>query len=223
MLTEAIENLFNRNLGQSPRARELCRELLGKPLRVEIRGTPWPATPLQITPLNIAPLINIAPLNITIESLGHSLRITRAATDITPAAIVSGSPVNLLALAGGDPQAVIRRGAVLIEGDAEVAQSYQQLLQFLRPEVEEELSKLVGDSPAHEVMRFANLALSFGKRAVDTGVRNTAEYLAHESGDLVPRAEAEQFLEGVGVLREDVDRLEARIAVLAARRSGGAA
>jgi ubiquinone biosynthesis protein UbiJ len=43
-----------------------------------------------------------------------------------------------------------------------------------------------------------------------TGVRNVAEYLAHERGDLVPRAEAEDFYRGVERLREDLDRLEAR-------------
>jgi ubiquinone biosynthesis protein UbiJ len=45
---------------------------------------------------------------------------------------------------------------------------------------------------------------------VRTGVRNMAEYLAHERGDLVPRAEAEDFYRSVERLREDLDRLEAR-------------
>ena len=48
-------------------------------------------------------------------------------------------------------------------------------------------------------------------------MRNVAEYLAHESGDLVPRAEAEVFLEGVDRLREDVDRAAARVDALLAR------
>jgi len=45
-------------------------------------------------------------------------------------------------------------------------------------------------------------------------VRNVAEYLAHESGDLVPRAEAEDFYRGVERLREDLDRLEARTRII---------
>lgn len=218
MLTEVIENLLNRNLGSSPRARELCGELIGQVLHVDITGTPW---------------------QVTIESLGRSLRLGHSwrphqAFDNTlshgstaaaaqpdrkpPAASVRGSAINLLALAGGDPQDVIRRGAVRIDGDAEVAQRYQDLLRFLRPDVEEELSKLLGDSPAHQLMRVAKLAVGFGKRAVNTTVRNTAEYLAHESADLVPRAEADQFLNGVAQLRESADRLEARIAVMEAKR-----
>jgi ubiquinone biosynthesis protein UbiJ len=41
-----------------------------------------------------------------------------------------------------------------------------------------------------------------------------AEYLAHETGDLVPRAEAEDFYRGVERLREDLDRLEARAGLI---------
>ena len=42
-----------------------------------------------------------------------------------------------------------------------------------------------------------------------------AEYLAHERQHLVPRAEADQLLKGVDILRENVDRLQARIELLA--------
>lgn len=201
MIHEAVENLLNRNFGQSPRARELCRELDGKALHVDIRGTPW---------------------QFTVESLGHSLRLSRTSPATPPSATVSGSAVNLLALAGSDPHAVIRRGDVAIDGDAEIAENFQQLLHCLRPDFEEELSQMLGDASAHHLMRLASTSLGFGRRVIDTGLRNTAEYLAHESGDLVPRAEAEQFLDGVGRLREDVDRLEARIDVLAARQQSNA-
>ena len=52
----------------------------------------------------------------------------------------------------------------------------------------------------------------------DTTLRNLAEYWAHERGDLVSRNEAEQFLRGVDALREGVDRLQARLDLLAQRR-----
>ena len=41
MLTQAIENLLNRNLPRSPRALELCAALAGKRVRVEARGLGW--------------------------------------------------------------------------------------------------------------------------------------------------------------------------------------
>ena len=63
-------------------------------------------------------------------------------------------------------------------------------------------------------MRLARMAAGFGRRTVETGLRNMAEYLAHERRDLVPRAEAEDFYRGVERLREDLDRLDARARLL---------
>ena len=118
--------------------------------------------------------------------------------------------MSLEALAGSQPEDVIQRGDVTIRGDAELAQKFRELAMLLKPDVEEELSRLIGDTPAHQAMRLARLAAGFGRRTVETGVRNMAEYLAHERGDLVPRAEAEDFYRGVERLREDLDRLDAR-------------
>ena len=127
-----------------------------------------------------------------------------------PDAVISGSLMSLAALAGSHPEDVIQRGDVTIRGDAELAQKFRELAMLLKPDVEEELSRLIGDTPAHQAMRLARLAAGFGRRSVETGVRNMAEYLAHERGDLVPRAEAEDFYRGVERLREDLDRLDAR-------------
>ncbi len=191
MLTQAIENLLNRNLPRSPRARELASALVGKRVRVEARDFRW---------------VIIA------ESLNTSIRLTRESTDGQPPdADISGSLLNLAALASSHPEEVIQRGDVTIRGDAEVAQKFRELAMLLKPDVEEELSRLIGDSPAHQALRLVRLATGFGRRAAQTGVRNVAEYLAHERGDLVPRAEAEDFYRGVERLREDLDRVEARV------------
>ena len=190
MLTQAIENLLNRNLPRSPRAQQLCEILKGKSVRIEARGPGW---------------------SLDCESLGTSLRLARsAATGQAPDAEIAGSVVSLAALAGPDPEQVIQRGDVTIRGDAEVAQKFRELAMLLKPDVEEELARLVGDSPAHQALRLVRMVGDFGRRAVRTGARNVAEYLAHERGDLVPRAEAEDFYRGVERLREDLDRLEAR-------------
>ena len=191
MLTQAIENLLNRNLPRSPRARELTSSLVGKRVRVEARDFRW---------------VIIA------ESLNTSIRLTRETTDGRPPdADICGSLLNLAALAGSHPEEVIQRGDVSIRGDAEVAQKFRELAMLLKPDVEEELSRLIGDSPAHQALRLVRLATGFGRRAAQTGVRNVAEYLAHERGDLVPRAEAEDFYRGVERLREDLDRVDARV------------
>jgi ubiquinone biosynthesis protein UbiJ len=194
MLTQAIENLLNRNLPRSPRAQELCAALAGKRIRVDARGLGW---------------VLIA------ESLNTSLRLTKHDSGSSPPdAEISGSLFSLAALAGSHPEEVIRRGDVNIRGDAEVAQKFRELAMLLKPDVEEELSRLIGDTPAHQALRFVRMAVGFGRSAAETSVRNVAEYLAHERRDLVPSAEAEDFYRSVERLREDLDRIEARVQVV---------
>ena len=196
MLTQAIENLLNRNLPRSPRAQELCAALKGQRVRVEARGLGW---------------VLVA------ECLASSIRLTKgdsATADNPPGAEISGSLMALAALAGAHPEEVIRRGDVAIRGDAELAQKFRELAMLLKPDVEEELSRLIGDTPAHQALRLVKAVTGFGRRAATTGVRNVAEYLAHERRDLVPGAEAEDFYRSIEKLREDLDRLEARTRLL---------
>lgn len=206
MLTGPLENALNRALPRSPRAQQLCTELAGRSIDIEIP--------------------NVA--RIVMESTGHSLHLTlrraqyrepatdqQEATDRRAAdAQIVGGPLSLLALAGPTPQAVLQRGGVQIRGDAGVAEKFRELGVLLRPDMEEELSRVVGDAPAHQIGRFARLAFSWGRETADTTVHNFAEYFAHEKRDLVSRNEGEQFLRGVDTLREDVDRLEARLDLL---------
>ncbi len=192
MLTQAIENLLNRNLPRSPRAGELVAGLAGKKMRIEATGIGWV---------------------LTVESLGTSMRLAKDASAAADAEI-AGSLISLAALAGPHPEEVIRRGDVTIRGDAEIANKFRELAMLLKPDLEEELARLVGDTPAHQALRLVKLATGFGRRAATTGVRNMAEYLAHERRDLVSRPEAEDFYRGVERLREQLDRLDARTRLL---------
>jgi ubiquinone biosynthesis accessory factor UbiJ len=193
MLTATIENILNRGLPRSPRAQELCAELSGKRVAFNVRDI----------------------IRLLVESTGSSLRVTRG--DTPADAELTGGPFSLLALSGSSPDAVLQRGDVQVTGDAELARKFRELAVLLRPDPEEELSVLMGDVPAHQLTRFITGAWTWGQRATFTGVQNVAEYLGHETQDLVPRKEGEQFLKGVDAAREDMDRLEARIKLLAQR------
>jgi ubiquinone biosynthesis accessory factor UbiJ len=190
MLT-IIENVLNRGLPRSPRARQLCGELAGSSLGVEVRGV----------------------TRFLVRSSGVVLHVTQGAEAAD--AEVSGSPLNLLALAGPSPEAVLQKGAVEIRGDADIARKFRELARLLTPDLEEELSLVIGDVPAHQLGRMARAVFGWSRETAATAVQNVAEYLAHERADLVPRAEADQFTGGVDRLRSDVDRLEARINLLA--------
>jgi ubiquinone biosynthesis protein UbiJ len=194
MLTATIEHVLNRGLPRSPRAQQLCAELAGRSVAVDVR--------------EIARLL--------VESTGSSLRITRG--DAGADAEIVGGPFGLLALGGASPEAVIQRGDVHIRGDADLAQKFRELMLLLRPDLEEELALVVSDVPAHQVGRLARMAFGWTHKAATTTVQNLAEYLGHERHHLVPKHEGEQFLQGVDALREDVDRLDARLAILSQRR-----
>jgi ubiquinone biosynthesis accessory factor UbiJ len=196
VLTGTVEQLLNRGLPRSPRARQLCAQLAGKSLAIEM-----PAL-----------------VRVRISSNGLTLSVSR---DALPAqASLSGGLLGLIALSGEHAQGALQRGGVKIEGDAQLTQQFQELLVLLRPDFEEELSLLIGDVSAHQLGRLARGAQQFGRRAAATTLTNLAEYFGHERADLVPRNEGEQFLRGVDTLRESVDRLEARLQLLSRRRGG---
>jgi ubiquinone biosynthesis accessory factor UbiJ len=194
MLTVTIENLLNRGLPRSPRARALCAELAGRSVAIEMR---------DVARLHIA-------------STGLTLAVTRG--DAAADATLSAGPFGLLSLLGPSAQNALQSGAVAIGGDAELARKFQELLKLLRPDIEEEASGVIGDVAAHRLGRLTRMGSQWGRRAVATGLANAAEYLGHERADLVPRAEGEQFLRGVDALREDLDRLQARFELLSRQR-----
>jgi ubiquinone biosynthesis protein UbiJ len=197
VLTETLGNLLSRGLPRSLRAQQLCAELAGRSLALEVSGFG----------------------TLRIESTGASLSVTAggAAAD----ARVSVGPFGLLRLAGAEAQQAVQRGAAAVSGDAEVAARFRELLRLLRPDAEEELSLLVGDVPAHQLGRLARTLLSLLRRVIDTAWRSSADYLAHERADLVPRREGEPFLRAVDALREDVDRAAARLEQLGRSRAAG--
>jgi ubiquinone biosynthesis protein UbiJ len=122
-----------------------------------------------------------------------------------------------MALAGSDAQAVIQRGDVQISGNAEIAQQFRELGELLKPDIEAGLARFLGGSGAHLAMRGMRAAAGWTRDAAWTSVRNLAEYLSHESRDLVSRPEAEHFLRGVDTVREQLDRIEARLQLMEQR------
>lgn len=224
MLTATLENVLNRGLPRSPRAQQLCAELAGRTVAVAISGSNQrilvESTGLSLKLRSVtaaSPAFTRPNASTSAESFasaGDATTSAESASSTRPDATITGGPFSLLALSGPAPEAVLQRGDVRIDGDAELAQKFRELALLLRPDLEEELSLVVGDVPAHQLGRFARAAFAWTRKATSTTVRNAAEYLGHERRDLIPRSEADQFLQGVDTLREDVDRLAARIDLL---------
>ncbi|MGH8206038.1 MAG: ubiquinone biosynthesis accessory factor UbiJ [Steroidobacteraceae bacterium] len=189
---------------ESPRGREILAAIQGRRLAVVVSGLPWPQPP------------------IVIECTGDALRLHSGVDARAPDATLTGAPLSLLALTGADPQAVIRRGEVRVEGDAQLVQRMHELVPLMAPDLEHELASVFGRSGAHVLALAMRTAAGGVRRAAWTSVQNLAEYFSHETGDLVSRHEAESFLRGVEQAREQLDRLEARLARLERYRPGPA-
>jgi len=195
MILERLEAVLNRNVAASGRAGAIARQLDGKLLSLTVEGTPFA---------------------IFFRAEDGRLRIASRDERVADARL-SGTPAALLALAGPQAEGALRGGGVRIEGDAEVAQKFRELLSQAQPDFEEELARVVGDVAARQVANLARGVLQWGRRASGSLTGSVVEYLQEEGRDLPTRTEVEEFLEGVDGLREDVDRVEARVSRLESR------
>ena len=129
-----------------------------------------------------------------------------------PDALLSGSPLDLIR--SGDRQAgsdQLFSGRVTLTGDTALAHDFGATLAGLEIDWEEQLSKITGDLVAHEV---GEAVRTLGRYAETTGerlARDLGEYLTEEARLLPHPNEVALFVEAVDRLRDDTERLEARI------------
>jgi ubiquinone biosynthesis protein UbiJ len=185
-LLQPITRVLNRNIRESTRASELVARLDGKLVAIRVRDT----------------------------ALAGYFEIDRGRLDLTtnndgePDVVITGSLVALALMAGED---AIRDGSLDLSGDAATAQAFQQLLTHARPDIEEELSAVIGDTAAHGLGEFARAVARWASETRSIMGDNVREYLQEESRDVPSRYEVEQFSRQVNRLRDDVDRLAARV------------
>ncbi len=194
-LLRPLTRLINRRIAATTPARELCGDLQGRVIAVRVRNT------------GLAMYVRVDAGELSL--LGSY--------DAEPDAAITGSLLSLARLAGESGEAAVRDGSLELTGDAEVARAFQRLLEYGRPDVEEELSGLVGDVAAHEIGEFARRLGRWGEQARDTMRQNLSEYLQEESRALPTRYEVEEFHERVEALRDDAARLDARLKRLESR------
>jgi ubiquinone biosynthesis protein UbiJ len=185
----SAEAVFNRNIAASGQAAALAKRLEGRTLQIEVGA---------IT---------------RVRAQCAAGRLALLAGEDTPAdAVISGSAPALLQMLRGGGAATAQVGSsVQIRGDAEIANSYRELFAAARPDLEEELSRWVGDLPARHLSQLAKSVRTWARRARRTAGENIAEYLQEEGRDLVTKTEMEEFLRGVDGVRDGADRVAARL------------
>lgn len=192
-LLRPATNVLNRNIRESTPARELCRKLDGKTVAVRVRDTA------------LAMYFVIDDEVVRLQSDAES----------EPDVVLTGSLLTLARMAGpggnGSDGAALRDGAIDLAGDAYTARTFQDLLRLAKPDIEEELSGIIGDAAAHHAGEFARGVRDWAVEARETMGSNIREYLQEESRQVPSRYEVEKFAAALDTLRDDVARLEARL------------
>ena len=190
LLMEVAESAVNQYLSLDPEISEQLGELEGRCIAIEI------TTP---------------PIKLFCFPRAGGLSLQSVFEDEVDCKM-SGSMAGILKMVRSEnPAEILSSGEVSITGDSRLAQDFSDTLSRMDIDWEELLSKLTGDFAAH---RIGN-AVRQGQRWLQDSFKafglDSTEYLQEESGILPTGIEIEKFIHDVDVLRDDVERLDAKI------------
>lgn len=202
-LLGAVEIAVNRVVKDHPEAAEKLASLEGRSLQLDIRNA------------GIGMRMYVASGAIEV-----SLPPQPATQQNRPDARIEAGVGDLMRMAAGQSDAVSMIASDLrIEGNTDVAQQFQKLLQEAPIDWEGQLAKVVGDVPAYEISQIGKRLFGLAQHAAKSFFSDGTEYLRDESQDLAWPHEVKEFRENVETLRDDVARLEARIFQLKSKRA----
>lgn len=164
------------------------------------------------------------PLAMAIRVDGEALRVgpvdAAAEPDLSVRTTIGGLLGQVRGMLGGGDDHATPSGRLRIEGDAELARALQRLAQRFDPDWQRPFVAAFGEVVGVQVANAAASALKGARRAGQEFAATAAEYVVEESRDVVGKHELEAFHDDVDVLRDDVERMAARVARLAAAAGG---
>jgi ubiquinone biosynthesis protein UbiJ len=190
-----LETAFNDYLALDPEAPEKLTAFDGKVICIDIRGLSK----------RIYLLINGSKISVLKQH------------DAEPDATITGSPAALFKLGvHRDSAPLFFAGEVEIRGDTRLGRQFKSLLADMEIDWEEHLSRLIGDIAAHRIVGLFNTLMEWSESVSGNFADDVGEYLQEESRDIVSGAEMGMFYQQVDKLRDDTERLKARIDRLSA-------
>lgn len=196
LATLPVVKLFNRVLSDYPAAREQLRIHAGKSI--------W----AQVGPVTTQMRVTAA----------GEMEMTGSGADTVPD-VAFQIPLSLLpALLRRDESAF---SAVAFSGDSELASTLSTIARNVEWDVEEDLSKVVGDIAAHRIVGTAKAGGAWRRDASERLTENVAEYLTEERRAFITKNELEILARGNESLRDAIARLDARIANLSRTANPG--
>jgi len=151
-------------------------------------------------------------------SWGIRLSLQKPAKNVD--ATISGRIMALVALSlEQDKISTSIQQRVEISGDAAVAQQFQKIMTELDIDWEEVLSQYTGDILAYKINLQFKRSQQWFAQSLQSLMRNSSEYMQHESRSTPSLPEYQRFQANLGTLRSDIDRAEARIRQLTQKLS----
>lgn len=161
----------------------------------------------------------------SIDAGAVQLRLAVAADGLLQPAADAAANVSIRIDPANLPQLLTNRDRafsyVNISGDADFARTIAEVAQGLRWDAEADLAPLFGDIAAVRLAQAARGAIASAKTSGRKLIENLAEYLLEENPTLLYRRAGDDFASAVATLRDDVERLSKRIALI--EKSAGAA
>lgn len=100
---------------------------------------------------------------------------------------------------------------IKIDGDAALGMAVGKILSAVRWDIEDDLSKVVGDMAAYQVVQMSQEKLQRWQNQAKNLGEMLVEYWQEEQPMIAKKTRVEQFNQSVDQLREDTDRLQQRI------------
>ena len=202
----ALEAALNRAVALDPDTRDALQPLDGRSVVLALEAAE-------------------TPLAMRLQVEGERLRVGPVDAEETPDLAVRSTLGGVLSfgmqtllprLLGkrDDDEAAMPVGRMRIEGDAELARRLQRLAERFDPDWQQPFTAVFGDVIGVQIANALAAALRQARVGGQKFAETAAEYLTEESRDVVPRAELDAFHDDVDTLRDDTERLAARIARL---------
>lgn len=117
-------------------------------------------------------------------------------------------------LVSSDRKALLQEPEVELVGDSQLLVTLQNIMADLQLDGEAELARWLGPVAGHAIGSVLRRSHQWGRESRASLRQTMAEYLTEESRQLVGQAEARARAEQLHELRLQLDRLEARVALL---------
>ena len=127
---------------------------------------------------------------------------------------IHAPPSLLLRILAGDEAAKMQ---FKVTGDTQMAAEISKVLQNIRWDFEDDLSKLTGDIAANKTVSFAKKAVATAKQQGKDAAEMLSEFWQEEKLILAKKWQVEQFNSNVDTLKSDAARFEKRLQKLRAK------